>query len=372
MAEDLYAILGVERSASDTEIKKAYRRLARQYHPDVNKEAGAEDKFKNIQKAYTILSDSQRKSQYDQYGVADDSAAGAGGAGAGAGGFGGFGDLDDIFDSFFGGSRRSSSRSRGPAPGEDLRYDLEISLEEAAKGVKKDIAIHHMGRCQSCSGSGAASGAGKTTCSQCNGAGQVKVVQRTMLGNFSQVSTCPACQGSGQIIKNPCGSCGGKGVSQQQKSISVDIPAGVDTGVKLRISGKGNHGASGGSPGDLYVFINVTEHQYFERDEQDIRVEVNLPFTQMLLGAKIQVPTLEGYAKLEVPSGTQSGTVLRLKGKGIPALKGYGKGHLYVVIKAIFPKRLSPKERHLVEEISDIRGDKAVLDTPNELLTQRY
>ncbi|MEK9657425.1 MAG: molecular chaperone DnaJ [bacterium] len=367
MSEDLYAVLGLDRSASDTEIKKAYRKQARKYHPDVNKDPGAEAEFKKIQKAYAILSDPQRKTQYDQFGVADDSAAGAGGAGFG--GFGGFGDsLDDIFDSFFGGSRRSS-RSRGPQSGEDLRYDLEITLEEAASGVQRDLTIYHMARCEPCGGKGAEAGTSHVTCDRCKGAGQVKVVQQTMLGSFSQVSTCSACQGSGKIIKNPCKQCSGRGVYKQKKTISVDIPAGVDNGVKLRVSGAGNHGELGGSAGDLYVFVSVSEHQYFERDDGDIRVEVTLPYTQMLLGTDIQVPILGGEAKLSVPSNSQPGTVLRMKGKGIPHLKGYGRGHQYVILKASFPKRLSPKERTLLEQLAELRGDSNLEDV---LLTQRY
>ena len=372
MAEDLYAVLGLSRSATDSEIKKAYRRLARQYHPDVNKEAGAEEKFKNIQKAYTILSDSQRKAQYDQFGVADDSAAGAGGAGAGGfGGFGGFGDIDDIFDSFFGGSQRRS-RSQGPSQGEDLRYDLTITLEDASKGVKRNVSISHMASCHDCAGSGSAKGSEKVTCKDCQGTGQVKFVQRTMLGSFSQVATCTSCSGRGSVIKKPCRTCSGKGVSQEKKDIELKVPAGVDTGVKLRVNGEGNQGAYGGAAGDLYVFITVQEHQFFEREEQDVRIEINLPFTQLLLGVSIDVPTLDGHATLKVPSGTQSGAVFRMKGKGLPSIRGYGKGNQYVAVKAVFPDRLSPKERQLIQEMSQLRNDEAALKTPQDLLTQRY
>lgn len=352
MSEDLYATLGLKRGASDAEIKKAYRQLARKHHPDVNKEAGAEEKFKSIQRAYSILSDPQKKSHYDRFGVADDSASGSG-FGGGAG-FEGFGEsFDDIFDVFFGGGQRSS-RKRGPVAGEDLRYDLEITLEEAATGIKKYIEIFHMEKCSRCAGSGAQPGTKKNTCSQCNGQGQVQMTQRTFLGSFSQVSTCPKCHGEGQIISHPCLACHGKGVEKKKKKIEVDIPAGVDTGIKLRVSGEGNASQSGGTPGDLYIFIHVKDHAYFIRDDNDVSIEISLPFTQLVLGTEIEVPTLTGTAKLKIPEGTQTGTKFRLKSKGIPSIRGYSTGDQFVHIKAELPKKLSAKERDLMKAFSTL------------------
>ena len=361
MSIDLYAELGVDKSASADEIKKAYKKLARKYHPDVNKEAGAEDKFKRLQKAYDILSDPQKKSQYDQFGVADDSAGGGGahgfggfGGGAGFGGMGG--DFEDIFDVFFGGSR-GGGRKQGPSRGEDLRYDLEITLEEATTGVDKEIDIYHLETCSHCDGEGEEPGTGVTTCGQCGGAGQVKMTQRTFLGSFSQVTTCPDCQGSGKVIKTPCTQCHGEGVEKRKKTINVSIPGGVSSGVKLRVTGEGNAGEKGGPSGDLYVFITVEEHHYFERDDEDVYIEVMVPFTQLLLGTTATIPTLTGEASLKVPAGTQSGTKFRLKGKGLPNLNGFGKGDQYVIVHADIPQSLSKEEKQLVESLSSVRSD---------------
>lgn len=353
MSEDLYAVLGIERSASEAEIKKAYRQQARKYHPDVNKDPGAEDTFKKIQKAYAILSDPQKKSQYDQFGVADDS-AGGGGFGGGAG-FEGFADsFDDIFDVFFGGKR--GGRQRGPSPGEDLRYDLEITLEEAAKGIKKEIEIYHMESCDRCSGNGAEPGTKKTTCRTCNGQGQVRMQQQTFLGSFSQVSTCPTCHGAGVIIEKPCVNCHGKGIEKKRKKIEVDIPAGVDDGVKLRVPNEGNASASGGQAGDLYLFITVKKHKYFHREGNDIFMDLDVPYTDLILGTEIEVPTLTGVAKLKIPNGTQTATKFRLKSHGIPNLRGYGKGDQYVQVQAKLPKKLSNKEKELISELKSIEN----------------
>jgi molecular chaperone DnaJ len=363
MAEDLYKRLDLDKNASEADIKKAYRKLARQYHPDVNKDPGAEDTFKKIQKAYDILSDPQKKAQYDQFGVTDDQ--------PGAGGFGGFGgagfdggfsaeSFEDIFDVFFGGNRRSGrgGGSRSTArQGEDLRYDMELTLEEVYKGISKEIDIFHLEKCKTCSGSGAEAGTSKETCSHCQGSGQMRTVQRTMLGNFSQVTTCHYCNGTGQIIKNPCKTCHGRGVEKKKKHIKVDIPAGVDQGTRLRVSGEGNHGEGGGPAGDLYVFLSVKKHKYFRREGDDIYMELELPFTQLILGADIEVPTLDGKTLLKIPAGTQSNTTLRLKGKGIPHLRGYGNGDHYVKIQVVLPKTLSTKEKNLIEELAVLQKD---------------
>jgi molecular chaperone DnaJ len=350
MAADLYNILETTKGASDAEIKKAYKKLARKYHPDVNKESGAEEKFKEVQKAYSILSNPQKKSQYDQFGVADDSASGQGG------GFGGFesGGFDDIFDAFFGG-QRGGGRSQGPSRGDDLRYDLEITLEEVADGVEKDIEIYHLASCSPCNGSGSRS-KNRNTCGTCHGSGQIKTVQRTFIGSVSQVVTCTSCRGRGTTISDPCSSCSGQGVEKKKKKISVSIPQGVDSGLKLRVSGEGNVGTQGGPAGDLYVFISVSEHTYFVRENDNIIIELTIPFTDLVLGTELEIPILNGKANLKIPEGTQTNTTFRLKGKGVPHLKGYGRGDQYVKVIAELPKKLSSKEKSLVQEFAKIRG----------------
>lgn len=364
MSKDLYAVLGLSKGASDAEIKKAYRQLARKYHPDVNKDAGAEDKFKEIQQAYGILSDSQKKSQYDQFGVTDDM-PGAGGFGGGGAGFGGFSadSFEDIFDSFFGGGGRRS-QGQGRRQGDDLRYDLDITLEEAASGVKKTIDIYHLDTCSRCNGEGAQPGTGKKTCSQCKGNGQIKTVQRTMLGSFSQVMTCPTCQGSGSIIEHPCLVCSGSGLEKQKRKIDVQIPSGVENGSRLRVSGEGNRGEGGGPVGDLYVFITVKDHAFFIREDDDVYLTVEVPFTQMLLGTEITIPTLTGKAKLKIPTGTQPGTTFRLRGKGISHLQGYGTGDQYIDVNAKVPKSLGKNEEKLLKELAKSLGEDNVVNDP--------
>lgn len=342
MSEDLYEVLGVSKNASSSEIKSAYRKIARKYHPDVNKEPGSEDTFKKIQKAYSVLSDTEKKRRYDQFGVADDSASGPGGGGFG--GFEGFssqfgGDFSDVFDTFFGGSSRG--QSRGSIAGEDLRFDLSITLEEAATGIEKEIQIYRMENDP------------KTTkvCSKCNGTGQVKIIQRTMLGSIQQVTTCPQCHGQGCTNKQ-----------KKKKKLKISIPAGVETGNKLRVTGEGSDGPPGGNSGDLYVFIEVKKHAFFQREDTHIYIKIELPFTQLILGRTIEVPTLNGRANLKVPAGSQPGTTFKLRGKGLPNLQGYGHGNQYVHLSARFPKQLSEKERSLIEEIQNIRDDNKVTE----------
>ncbi len=364
MAEDLYAILELQRGVDDAEIKKAYRLLARKYHPDVNKEAGAEDKFKQVQRAYSILSDSQKRAQYDQYGVTDDTPAGGGGFG----GFEGFssGGFDDIFDVFFGGSGGRRSRQQGPRRGEDLRYDLELTLEEAAAGVSKEIQIFHLEACGGCEGNGRKPGTPKVTCTHCNGTGQIKTVQRTLLGSFSQVMACHHCNGSGEVVKNPCTRCAGKGIEKKKKTLSVDIPAGVDGGTKLRVPREGNYGEPGGEQGDLYVFLTVKDHKFFKRDGDDIYIEIAISVGNAILGTEIEVPTLDGKAMLKIPSGTQPGTLFRLKGKGITRLRSHGRGDQHVRVQVQIPTTLSSKEKSLVQEFSALgetaKTEKTIFD----------
>ncbi len=374
MTKDLYEVLGINKNASEAEIKKAYRRLAREYHPDVNKAPDAETKFKEVQKAYDVLSNSQKKANYDQFGVTDDQFSGGGGRGGYGGfsgfeGFGGFqqGDFsgfDDIFDVFFGGSGHGGSRRRktGPIRGEDLRYDLEITLEEAVLGVTKKIEVFHLENCAKCQGTGAEGGsAGKTTCPECKGQGQIRSVQRTILGSFTQTMPCPHCSGTGQIIKNPCSACKGRGLEKLKRTIEVKIPGGVDNGTRLRVAQEGNAGQNNGPKGDLYVFLKVKPHIYFKRVDLDLILEINLPLTKAILGTDIEVPTINGKAILKIPAGTQAGTIFRLKGKGCPNLRGYGKGDQQVHMNIAIPKNLNQQERKLIEQFAEIRNENKVM-----------
>jgi len=372
MAKDLYEVLGVSKNASEAEVKKAYRRLARELHPDVNKAHDAEAKFKEVQKAYEVLSDPKKKSQYDQFGVTDEHFTG-GGAG-GYGGFGGFegftgagggeySSFEDIFDVFFGGGQGRGARSRkaGPTRGEDLRYDLEITLEEAVLGATKKIDIYHLEACSACKGTGAENGTSKITCPECKGQGQMRTVQRTILGSFSQVITCPTCSGAGQIIKNPCSKCRGRGLEKIKRTIEVKIPPGVDEGTRLRIAAEGNVGEYNGPKGDLYVFIKVSNHKYFKRHDNDLHLEIKIPLTKAILGTEVEVPTIDGKAVLKIPSGTEANTTFRLRGKGIQNIRGFGKGDQQVHVKIAIPKNLSAREKQLIVDFAEIRNENAPL-----------
>jgi len=352
MAKDLYDILGVSRGASDSELKSAYRKLARQYHPDVNKSDDAHDKFTEIQKAYGILSDPQKRSQYDQFGVTDDQGFGGGASGAGFGGFeGGF---DDIFDVFFGGRRSGGGQQRSRVrQGEDLRYDMTVTLEDVVDGVDKTIDIYHMAACKPCKGSGAKPGTGKERCSTCQGSGEVRHVQQTMLGSFSQVAPCQSCGGVGETIKSPCSTCYGRGVEKTKKSLSVTIPGGIESDSKLRVSGEGNAGEGGGPSGDLYVFLTVADHQYFKRRQDDLYVTIDVSYTDLILGTQLDVPTIKGSATLRIPEGTQPGTKFRLKGKGIKKLRGFGYGDQFVEVMVKIPKKVSSKQKELVKQLAE-------------------
>ncbi len=352
MAKDYYELLGVNRNATDADLKKAYRKLAHQYHPDKNPgDKAAEEKFKEINEAYEVLSDAQKRAYYDQYGTAP-GATGAG-PGAGFGGFGagmGMGDIfGDIFSEFFGGAR---GRSRATA-GEDLRYNLKISFEEAAKGTTAKIRVPRWERCPDCDGTGAKSRDGIATCTACHGVGQVRMQQ----GFFSITRTCTRCDGEGKVITDPCPACRGRKRVERERTLSVKIPAGVETGNTIRLTGEGELGLYGGPPGDLYVYLTVEEHPIFRREEQDILLDVPLSFSQAALGAEIEVPTLKGKEKIKVPAGTQPGHIFRLKGKGFPHLRGSGSGDQLCRIVVEVPTTLTSRQREILQEFDALSTD---------------
>jgi len=351
---DYYEVLGVDRGASEAEIKKAYRRLARQYHPDMNpdnKEEAAE-KFKEIHEAYEVLSNPEKRRQYDQFGhAAFDMGAGAGAGPGGFGGFGGFdfGGFEDIFDVFFGGSPFGSRRG-GPQRGADLEMNIEVSFEEAAFGVEREVSIHRWEDCKECGGSGAAPGTEPVTCHKCGGTGQVRVTQRIAFGQFSTVTTCDNCHGTGKTIEKPCKTCNGKGKVRRLRKVRIKVPAGVDTGSVLRLAGEGELGIAGGPPGDLLVNIRVRPHKVFKRERDNVIMELPISFIQAALGDEIEIPTLEGKTTLKVPEGTQPGAVFYLRGKGIPHLQGYGRGDQIVKIKVVIPTKLSERQKEMLRK----------------------
>lgn len=353
---DYYEVLAVSRTANDQEIKSAYRRLAVKFHPDKNpNDASAEEKFKEAAEAYSVLSDAEQRKRYDRFGHAGvSSGAGAGSWGAGAPGFGGIEDiLGDLFGfgDVFGGARGGSRRSAAQR-GADLRYDLEITLEEAARGMTTQMRIPRLEACETCKGSGAAAGSQPESCSTCQGSGQVRYQQ----GFFSVARTCHVCRGAGKVIKDPCLTCKGAGRIEREKQMEVKIPAGVETGSRLRVSGEGEAGTQGGAPGDLYVVIHVAEHDQFERQGSNLYEAVPITFAQAALGADIMVKTLDDEEKLKIPMGTQTGTVFRLRGKGMPALGGRGRGDLFVSVTVITPTTLTREQRRLLEQLEEVEN----------------
>jgi molecular chaperone DnaJ len=356
MAGDYYDLLGVSRNATKEEIKTAFRKLARKYHPDVNKDPGAEEKFKEYNKAYEVLSDPEMKARYDRFGEAG--VSGAGGAGVDMGDFGGFA---DIFETFFGGGfsgGTTGTRRRGPTRGEDLRLDLRLKFREAVFGGEKEIKIPHLETCNTCNGTGAKKGSSPKTCSTCNGAGQVRRATRTPFGSFAQVSACPTCGGEGQVIEDKCESCGGQGRKQERKKLKITIPAGVDTGTRLRVSGEGDAGLRGGPAGDLYVYLTVERDPQFRREGNNILSEISISYLQAILGCRISVPTIDGDEQVTIPSGLQPNTEITLDGKGVPKLgNAVSRGDHILTVKVDIPTKINAEERELLEKLATIKGE---------------
>ena len=347
---DYYEVLGVARGASDAEIKRAFRKLAQQHHPDVSAEPGADVRFKEINEAYQVLSDPQRRQAYDMFGRAGVS---------GDAGFGtGFGGFSDIFDAFFGGATQSGVRRGRPAAGSDLRYDLRISFEEAVQGTEKEIEFPVLDRCPTCSGSGAKPGSSATTCPQCQGRGEVRSVRQTMLGQMINVTTCPRCRGEGRIVEDPCETCNGDGRVERRKKLRVSIPPGIDEGHQVRLSGEGEVGSRGGPIGSLYVAVHVTPHPELKRDGTELYFELDVSIAQAALGTRVMIPTVEGSEELEIRPGTQPGAEIRLRGRGVPHLRRTGsRGDLHVFVRVVVPSKLSKEQRRALESYAAAGGE---------------
>ncbi|MDR3207212.1 MAG: molecular chaperone DnaJ [Oscillospiraceae bacterium] len=356
-------MLGLNKGASEDEIKKAYRKQAKESHPDLHPgDKTAEARFKELSEAYETLSDSGKRTRYDQFGHAGvDPSYGAGGHGAGGyGGFSGFGDdldLGSIFESFFGGSFQGARRTGGPQRGDSLRAALTLSFEEAAFGCQKEMELNRVEACARCGGAGTADGAAPPTCSVCRGAGQVRVTRQTPLGAFASTAPCTACGGRGHVVKDPCPDCRGEGLVRRRVALSVKVPAGVDAGQAIPLRGQGNAGKNGGPPGDVLVEINVRPHAFFVRDGVSVHCDIPITFVEAALGAELEVPTLDGKVKYNVPEGTQNGTAFRLKGKGIPSLQGRGRGDQFVHIAVEVPRGLNKKQKTLLQEFAATLND---------------
>jgi molecular chaperone DnaJ len=352
-SSDYYDLLGVQRDASADEIKRAYRNLARKYHPDFNKEEDAAEKFKELQTAYEILSDDTKRQQYDRYGEA---AFANNGAGAGFGGYGAapFGDIfSTFFEDMMGGGRSSTVEVRG----DDLRHDTEITLEEAATGVEKTLKYQRLETCDTCEGSGAKPGTSADVCSQCKGQGQVRFSQNTLLGTFHTTQTCPRCKGRGYTITSPCGGCAGTGRKRKTVEKSVKIPAGADTGMRLRLSNEGDAGMNGAGAGDLYVYLHVREHKLFERRGNDLHATIPISYPTLALGGTIQAPLVIGTEEIRIPEGTQSGHTFTLRGRGIPDVRGRHTGDLHLTVHAAVPTHLNTEQREALQRFADTLGE---------------
>lgn len=354
---DYYEVLGVSRSATEDEIKKAFRRLAKQYHPDANKEQGAEARFIEINEAYEILSDAQKRSAYDRFGHAGVT------NGAGAAGFNGnfsdFGSINDLFETFFA-SASASQRRAGSQRGADLRYDLTITFEEAVFGCQKDIELPRWENCSTCSGSGAAPGTSTARCSACQGTGEIRRVQQSIFGQFVNVTMCERCRGEGRVITTPCEKCRGQGRVRNNRRVKVNIPAGVDDGINVRVTSEGEVSSRGGTPGNLYVILSVKPHPFFKRNGNDIIYELPISFTQAALGAEVEVPTVDSKTTmLKIPPGTQSGRTFRLKNMGVPVVHSTARGNQHVTVKVVTPTNLSPEEKRLFEELERLEKERS-------------
>jgi molecular chaperone DnaJ len=370
---DYYEILGVPRDASADELKAAFRRLARQYHPDVNNEPDAEERFKELNEAYAVLSDPDKRSAYDRYGH-----AGVRGPGGAPPDFNvNFNDFADIFSDLFGfgGFGRSSTRSRNsPRRGADLQYRLELTFEEAVFGLEKEIEITRDEVCTTCHGSGAKPGTTPMRCTTCNGSGEVRQVRQTFIGSMVQVTTCPTCRGQGETISSPCTTCQGRGLERKTRRKVVNIPAGIDTGNQIRLAGEGQPGENGGPNGNLFILVQVKAHKFFRRREFDILLDLNINVAQATLGADVEVPTVDGPTTLKIPDGTQPGQVIHMKGKGVPRLRSNSRGDQLVIINVEVPKRLSNEQRQLFEKLAKSMGsevrpqERGILDWLKEAL----
>ena len=350
---DYYEILGVPRNASSDDLKSAFRQQARQYHPDVNKSADAEERFKEINEAYAVLSDDERRSVYDRFG--HEGLRGAGGMPNFSVDF----DFSDIFGDLFGfgGFGRTATRSRNaPRRGADLQYHQELKFEEAVFGVEKEVEITRDEVCSTCNGKGAKPGTNPIRCTTCNGSGEVRHVRQTILGSMVQVTTCQTCRGQGEIISTPCPACQGRGFERKVRRKVVNIPSGVDSGTQIRLAGEGQPGENGGPNGNLYITIQVKPHKFFRRREYDILLDLNINIAQAVLGADVEVPTVDGATTLRIPSGTQPGKILNLKGKGVPRLRGNGRGDQMVVINVDIPTKLNGEQRQLFEQLAEFLG----------------
>lgn len=357
---DYYETLGVSRDADKEEMKQAYRRLARKYHPDVNKEAGAEERFKEINRAYEVLSEPETRARYDRFGE-------AGVSGAGAAGYSDFSDVGfaDIFESFFSGfsggmgGQQTARRRNSPVRGDDLRLDLKLEFREAVFGGEKEIRIPHLESCNVCTGTGAKPGTRPRTCTTCSGSGQVRRATRTPFGSFTQVSVCPTCNGSGEMIEEKCEACGGAGRKQETKKLKITIPPGVDNGTRLRVSKEGDAGMRGGPAGDLYVYLFIEEDAEFHRDGINVLSEIKISYLQAILGCRLEVNTVDGGVELTIPSGTQPGTVLTLENHGVPKLGNpVSRGDHLITILIDIPTRITTEERELLEKLANIKGDR--------------
>lgn len=364
MPRDYYDVLGVPRNASNEDIKRAFRRLARQYHPDVSTEADAEERFKEINEAYRVLSDDDKRTAYDRFGH-----AGVNGGAAGFGGFGGatgFPGFDEIFEEFFGGFGGASRRRqrRGPAQGRDQRYDLTIDFNQAVFGAEIDIEVTRRDTCPVCKGRGAAPGTQPRRCPDCNGTGQLRQVRQTFLGSMVNIVDCGRCGGTGEVIDTPCRECGGTGAVQRTRKLTVTIPPGVDDGTQIRLANEGEPGLRGGPPGDLYVVLTVTPHEFFKRRNSDILLEVSINIAQAALGDMITVPTVDGDEEIQVPAGTQSGKVIRMRGKGVPRLRRdgttSGRGDQLLILTVETPTKLTKEQRELFEQLGKTLGREVV------------